>query len=233
MQLLRKLRKPRFLMVYPLTAWFLIAAHTTRRSLHLGTMLVLLGALLRLWANGYVGHRKVNQTDPERGQPKIGRLITAGPYAFIRHPLYFGSVLIGVGVLVIAGNGWFALAASSCFVMIYRRKIREEEETLRHEWPEEFVRYEQAVPRWLPTWRRYTNGHGRWSWQGIVASKELKTMAWTVSLLILLFFRMELLQDHHVLFQQHGAEHLLLLGLLLLLVLSDGVSELRRRLAKP
>ena len=229
MNLFRKLRKPRFLLVYPLVAWIFITAYTTRVSLRIGMVFVLVGELIRLWANGYVGHVKVNSTEQERGQPKIGRLITAGPYAFIRHPLYFGSLMIGLGVLVIPGNFWLAVVAPVIFVLVYRRKMIEEEGTLRHEWPQEFEQYQRAVPRWLPTWRRYSQRNGQWSWQGILASKELKTLAWVVILLILLFFRMDLIQQHRSLLQKHPIEHLVLLGMLLTLMLSDGLVELLGR----
>ena len=89
MHLFRKLRKPRFLLVYLLAAWIFLVAYTTKLSLRVGIVFVLFGELMRLWANGYVGHRKVNWTNHEQGQPKIGHLVTAGPYALIRHPLYF------------------------------------------------------------------------------------------------------------------------------------------------
>ena len=232
MDLFRKLRKPRFLVVYPLATWMFIVAHTTRRSLHVGVVFVLFGELIRLWANGYVGHVKVNWTDHEQGQPKIGHLITAGPYAFIRHPLYFGSLLIGLGILVIAGNLWLVLVAPAVFILVYRRKMVEEEETLRYEWPQEFEQYQRAVSRWLPTWWRYPRRHGQWSWRGILASKELRTLAWVVILLILLCFREELIQKHHSLLQKHPIEHLFLLGVLMMLMLGDGLVELLRLRAR-
>ena len=228
MRLFRKFRKPRFLIVYPLAAWTFIVAHTTRRSLHVGIVLVLFGELIRLWANGYVGHVKVNWTDREQGQRKIGHLVTAGPYAFIRHPLYFGSLLIGVGMLVIAGNPWVLLVAPAAFILVYRRKMAEEEATLSHEWPQEFERYQGAVPRWVPTWRRYPQRHGQWSWRGILASKELRTLAWVVILLILLFFRAELIQRRHALLQKHAMEHLCLLWIVILLAVGGGLVELFR-----
>jgi len=231
MDLFRKLRKPRFLLAYPLVASIFAVAYTTRPSLRIGIVLVLLGELIRLWADGYVGHVKVNWTHPVQGQPKIGHLITAGPYAFIRHPLYLGSLLIGLGMLVIAGNPWLALVASAVFIIVYRRKMVEEEETLRHEWPGEFEPYQRAVPRWLPSWRRYPRRNGQWRWQGILASKELRTLAWVVVLLILLFFREELIQRHRSLLQKHWIEHLFLLGLLIALMLADAIVELLRRRA--
>ena len=93
-----RLRKARFLFVYPLAGWLFWTARTSEASLRLGVALALSGEALRLWANGYVGHRKVNATARGPQDPKIGRLITAGPYAFVRNPLYVGSFLIGLGV---------------------------------------------------------------------------------------------------------------------------------------
>jgi|GEM_PF-336534 len=212
-------------MVYPLSAWLFFTAHTTPASFRLGMAIVLLGELVRIWANGYVGHMKVNQTN--QGQAKIGHLITGGPYAFIRHPLYFGTLLIGLGMLVIAGNPWLALLTPAVFFMIYRHKMREEERTLRNEWPGEFDAYQRAVPRWWPTWRRYA-GYGQWSWKGILASKEIKTFAWVGVALILLFFREELFQERESLLGDHAVEHLWLIGLLIALVVCDGIMELWR-----
>ena len=58
-----------------------------------GLALALPGEALRLWAAGHI---------------EKGREITrSGPYRFVRHPLYLGSTLLGVG---------FALAARSAFV---------------------------------------------------------------------------------------------------------------------
>ncbi len=226
MSVFGKLRKPRFLVVYALIPWMFVVAHTTRTTLHLGVVVVICGELIRLWANGYVGHVKVNWTEHERGRQKIGRLITAGPYAFIRHPLYFGTFLIGAGILIIVGSFWFGVVVPILFLLIYRRKIEEEETTLCHEWPEEFERYRQVAPRWLPTWNRYPHRDGQWNWEGIVTSKEPKTLAWVIVLLVLLFFREHLIQMRQTFLQKHGIEHVCILGLLVAAILGDTVFEI-------
>ena len=172
MILFRKLAKPRFVMVYPLAVWLFLTAHTTPRSFAIGAAIVLAGELVRIWANGVVGHMKVNRTDPAQGQPKIGHLITSGPYAFIRHPLYFGSLLIGLGMLVIAGNLWIGLLAPAVFFLIYRSKMAEEEETLAHEWPAEYAAYRRAVPRWWPTSHAARAAAAMVLWAAVPTRKE-------------------------------------------------------------
>ncbi len=228
MSLFRKLRKPCFLLVYPIAVTLFLVARTTKRSLHVGVLIVLIGESIRLWANGYVGHRKVNQTSPGQRQAKVGHLITAGPYAFVRHPLYLGTMVIGAGLCVIMGNLWLALVALAVFIVVYQRKMSEEEATIRHEWGEAFEDYRRAVPQWLPSGRRYPRRDGQWSWRGIRASKELKTLAWVVVVLILLSFRLELLQEHERLLERHQTQRILLLALLAVLVVGDGVFALRQ-----
>ena len=226
---MRVIRKPRFLLVYPLAVWLFWVAAPTETTLRVGILFVLLGEIVRLWANGYVGHVKVNWTQKWRDDPKIGQLITGGPYAYVRHPLYLGTFLIGVGFCIIVGNVWLALVALGFFLMIYRRKMTQEEAILLDEWRDAFERYRQAVPRWLPTGRRNPHPHGQWSWQGIRASKELKTFVWVLVLLIGMYFRGELLNEHESFLHHHGFKHVLLLALMVILILSDVTYELVHR----
>ena len=158
---LKRLSKPRFLLVYPLAAWLFIAAVTSERSFRLGIVLVALGETLRLWANGYVGHVKVNRTQTARGDAKIGRLITAGPYAFVRHPLYLGTFLIGLGFCLAVKNLWLSLVALIFFLVVYGVKMRKEERLLLEECGPSYARYLAAVPQWLPIGARYADRQGQ------------------------------------------------------------------------
>ncbi len=226
---LKRFVKPRFVLLYPLALAVLLYAHTTERQLHAGIVLALLGLALRIWANGYVGHVKVNWTQKWRGDVRIGRLVTAGPYAFVRHPLYLGSALIGAGMFVIAGNVWLSLLALLFFLVVYRQKMAEEEALLGGELGAEYLIYQAAVPRWLPSWRRYGNRQGTWRWQGILASKEWKTDIWVLVLLITLYLREEILQEREAFFQQMDWKHAVLVGLMAALILTDLFIECQKR----
>jgi len=229
-----RLKKPRFLFVYPLATWLFFVARTTELRLMLGIIFALLGASVRLWANGFVGHVKVNWTQKSRHDPSIGHLVTAGPYAYVRHPLYVGTFLIGAGVCVIVGNLWLSLIGCVAFFLIYHRKIDEEEAMIRDEVGEEFTTYQQMVPRWFPRRRAYSHQRGAWSWQGILASKEPKTLAWVAVCLILLYFRKEIVQDHHWMTKDRWVKHTVLIGLMCLFIAGDVVFEwYRHRAARP
>ena len=226
---MRVIRKPRFLLVYPLAVWLFWVAAPTETSFRFGILFVLLGEIVRLWANGYVGHVKVNWTQKLPNEPKIGRLTTGGPYAYVRHPLYFGTFLIGTGFCIIVGNVWVGLVALVFFLLIYRWRMTKEEAILFDEWGEAFTQYQRNVPRWLPTGRRNPDPHGQWSWEGIKASKELKTLVWVLVLLIVMYFRGELINERESFLKHHGLKHVLLLGLMILLILGDVTYELVRR----
>ena len=51
--------------------------------LYIGTGIAAVGTLVRLWASGYVMKNK--------------ELATTGPYAYVRHPLYVGNILLLIG----------------------------------------------------------------------------------------------------------------------------------------
>ena len=209
-----RFRKFRFLLVYPFAVGLFVTSNVSEFSLRLGALFLLLGEALRLWANGYVGHVKVNWTEKERTAQKIGQLITAGPYEHIRHPLYLGTFLIGLGFCITSRNIWLGITAVVLFSIVYNQKVREEEEVLLHEWGQEYDEYQQLVPRWGISFSSYHESRGVWNWQGIWASKELKTVIWVIICLIALYLKKE------------GLRHPLLILLCVILIISDGVLEL-------
>jgi protein-S-isoprenylcysteine O-methyltransferase Ste14 len=77
-------------------------------------------------------------------------LVTTGPYAVIRHPLYVGSLLTGTGLALILGSIPFLAVFIVGFTLIHSRIARSEEDFLRKEFPEQFTAYEKSVPGWIP-----------------------------------------------------------------------------------
>lgn len=84
--------------------------------------------------------------------PEARRLVTAGPYSIVRHPLYLCEAVAGIGVTLptLAAPG-FALIA--VFLAAQLLRIRWEEEVLAAHFGEEYERYRRQVPKYLP-WPR-------------------------------------------------------------------------------
>ena len=97
--------------------------------------LVVPGLWLRGYASGYV---KKNQ-----------ELTTTGPYAWVRNPLYLGSILIAAGFAVALLSWTVALALAVMFAAIYVPVIASEERFLRATFPG-FDAYCRQVPRLIP-----------------------------------------------------------------------------------
>jgi protein-S-isoprenylcysteine O-methyltransferase Ste14 len=109
----------------------------------------------RIWAAGFVGR-------PARGGEPAGQaLVTAGPYARLRNPMYLGTV---VGVLAFAGMSglWYdVLAVAAVLGLVYAGAIAHEEAFLLARFGDEYRRYREAVPRLLPALRPYGDSLGR------------------------------------------------------------------------
>lgn len=80
--------------------------------------------------------------------PEARRLVTHGPYALSRHPLYLGEAVAALGLLATsAGLTAVLLAAAALGVQLVR--MRWEESVLSGEFPE-YSAYARRVPRYLP-----------------------------------------------------------------------------------
>jgi protein-S-isoprenylcysteine O-methyltransferase Ste14 len=67
----------------------------------------------------------VVKVQSERGH----RVISSGPYGFVRHPMYTGAVLFLVGIALLLGS-WVGLAMSPAFAVLFGVRTRIEENTL-------------------------------------------------------------------------------------------------------
>lgn len=141
-----RLRVPGGFLLVACFGWF---AAPNRESLAVGLPVAVLGLLLRGWAAGHLAKNR--------------NLATSGPYAHLRNPLYLGTLLVALG-LVIAARRWIlALVFGGVFLGIYLPVIELEEQHLRKLFPE-YARYAENVPLLLPRWRAGGGGEPfRWS----------------------------------------------------------------------
>ena len=81
------------------------------------------------------------------GEPD--RLVTTGPYAFSRNPMYVGWALLHLGAGLALGSGW-VLAAWPGACLLIHLGVRNEERELQLSFGEGYTRYRATVPRYLP-----------------------------------------------------------------------------------
>ena len=76
-----------------------------------------------------------------------GRLLTTGPYAVRRNPMYVGWALLHLGIGLAAGSAWI-VASLPVAVGFLHRQVLWEERALAQQFPVEFGRYRAAIPRY-------------------------------------------------------------------------------------
>ncbi|QQN62568.1 isoprenylcysteine carboxylmethyltransferase family protein [Bradyrhizobium diazoefficiens] len=92
----------------------------------LGLVLYLASTLFTLWVfreNSFAA--PVVKLQADRAQ----RVISTGPYAYVRHPMYSGMILFFASVPLILGSTW-GLAIAPLFLALLAIRIRIEERTL-------------------------------------------------------------------------------------------------------
>lgn len=106
----------------------------------LGIGLVLFGFLFRIAARGY----KAEVSNEGK------TLIKDGLYALMRHPMYFGTLLIGAGIVLVLFQWWVFLLFLIVFLLIYIPQINREETTLHRRFGEEYKNYCKRTPLYFP-----------------------------------------------------------------------------------
>ena len=109
-------------------------------GLLLGWPLILLGAGLSLWAAREAGEMDVSSPDA---------LLTEGPYAASRNPMYVGWTLMQAGISFIKNTIWPLALLPPVIAYTHRFEIREEEEFLERKFGDEYLAYKHRVPRYF------------------------------------------------------------------------------------
>ncbi len=77
------------------------------------------------------------------------KLVTSGPYAFSRNPIYLGNTLILIGLGFALDNFWFPILAIITALAVTRLQIVPEERHLAARFGKAWRHYSKRVSRWL------------------------------------------------------------------------------------
>jgi protein-S-isoprenylcysteine O-methyltransferase Ste14 len=81
------------------------------------------------------------------------RLVRAGPYARLRHPIYLGLLLFMLALAVAAGHFVQLLVAVPLYLWGTAVRVRVEEKLLADRFGADFEDYRRTVPALIPGWR--------------------------------------------------------------------------------
>ena len=167
----RRIRVP---LGFVLAAAYLWRAQPTWQSLLEGAVFIVLGLGLRAVASGHLR--------------KNTEVTASGPYAYVRNPLYLGSLLVAAGFAVAARDWWLAAAMLVFFLAVYLPVILSEEAWLRANFPE-FEEYARRVPR---LWPRFGAGAapGSFSRELYLQHREYNALLGAVAMLAALVVKL-------------------------------------------
>ena len=140
-----------FILSLLIYAWFfppsdIFAEGTWAEALtdSVGFATLIAGALLRLWAISYGGEAA------RLYRPHALKLITTGPYAYIRHPVSVAALLIGVGLIMLSDAFPLTMLLLALFALHHSIVMPAEDEFLKEKIGEAFVVYNDSVPKYVP-----------------------------------------------------------------------------------
>jgi protein-S-isoprenylcysteine O-methyltransferase Ste14 len=126
----------------------------------IGLPISVLGLWLRAWATGHLA--------------KDQQLARTGPYAYIRNPLYTGTLIVGAGILIAARDALLGIIFILAFSLIYLPVIELEEQHLREIFPA-YATYAAQVNRFFPV-NKCDAGQARFSWSLYFRNEEYKAL---------------------------------------------------------
>jgi protein-S-isoprenylcysteine O-methyltransferase Ste14 len=110
-------------------------------------VLIMLAAalLLGVWT---LAHNRIGNFNIHPEPRPSGRLITGGPYRFMRHPMYVALLLFAAGIALGYGDAW-KLPAWALLAVVLGLKAALEERRLKSLYPE-YAAYASRVKGFIP-----------------------------------------------------------------------------------
>ena len=118
-----------------LVAAFLWLSKPSTQSLAVGLPVSFVGLAIRGWAAGHL--------------EKNTALTDSGPYAWVRNPLYIGTLTVAAGLAIAARRWELGALFAAVFLLVYLPVVELEEQYLRELFPA-FQEYAGRVPKLLP-----------------------------------------------------------------------------------
>lgn len=111
----------------------------------LGLLMTFAGLLFACWARVILGSNWSGVVQLKQGH----ELIEAGPYRYVRHPIYSGLLLAFLGSALMIGE-WRALLALAIIAVSFWRKLRLEERWLGEYFGAAYADYMRRVKALIP-----------------------------------------------------------------------------------
>ncbi|HYW26452.1 MAG TPA: isoprenylcysteine carboxylmethyltransferase family protein [Terriglobales bacterium] len=131
--------------VVPIVLWQ-ASIGTIGRAAWIGVLLAAAGLVVRAWSMRTLGQAYSRTLRTATGQ----RLVATGPYRWVRHPGYLGSIAVWVGASL-AFHSWLsALIVAVIMLLAYGWRIQAEERMLMDHFGDDYRSYAARTARLIP-----------------------------------------------------------------------------------
>jgi protein-S-isoprenylcysteine O-methyltransferase Ste14 len=105
-----------------------------------------------------LGHAAPGTSGRNTREGQVAKFLnTTGMYSVVRHPLYLGNFVTGLGIALYFSSWWFTAIYVLAFWLYYERIMLAEEEFLQNKFGKEYAAWAMATPAFVPKpclWRR-------------------------------------------------------------------------------
>ncbi|MGO9650212.1 MAG: methyltransferase family protein [Terriglobales bacterium] len=122
-----------------------VAMRRTGSSDSVAVAICALGLFVAIWSRKVLGAEWSRDVELKQGH----KLVESGPYRFVRHPIYTGHLLMGLGTAVAAGL-LVAFVGLASFAAGFWIKLNQEERLLQRGFPDEYPAYKARVKALIP-----------------------------------------------------------------------------------
>lgn len=132
-----------------LAAWvYPVGPITIRRTVFsdsVGVAICAVGLFVAIWSRKVLGVEWSRDVELKKGH----QLVERGPYRFMRHPIYTGHLLMGLGTAIASGL-LIAFVGLVSFLAGFWIKLNQEERLLLRGFPDEYPAYKARVKALIP-----------------------------------------------------------------------------------
>ena len=123
----------------------IVAIRRTVVSDSMGVAICALGLFVAIWSRKALGAEWSQDVELKQGH----KLVQGGPYQFMRHPIYTGHLLMGLGTAIASGL-LIAFAGLASFVLGFWAKLNQKEGLLLRSFPDKYPAYKTRVNALIP-----------------------------------------------------------------------------------
>ncbi len=124
-----------------------------------------LGLFVRVLTVGFVPRHTSGRNTRQQVAEELN---TTGIYSIVRHPLYLGNFLIGLGISLVRFVWWLPVIYSLAFWLYYERIMFAEEAFLRQKFGDVYQRWAAATPAFWPRFRQWRKPALPFSWLNVL-----------------------------------------------------------------